>query len=185
MSTNRLIFVNILLIYSAAKQITTLSAQFPLLLLTSEDSLLTTALLKFTVAVLMAGHLDIATGRKIIERVWEQKGNTAFAVKVSGALAELGWSGWRVVGLGSVLKGTTRILAVDGGDAQEKRKVVGLAAALYREKKLKEGDVDLVWRQRLDTWAKGRLEEWSKSTMEDDEVCFFFFGRFHLPNAMF
>lgn len=37
---------------------------------------------------------------------------------------------------------TTRILAVGGGDEQEKRKVVGLAAVLYREKKSKERDAD-------------------------------------------
>jgi len=96
--------------------------------------------------------LWIGLGRKFLERSWE---HPVFAIRVHGALAELGWGGWKLIALPTVLKMTPQLLET------EPRRTIGLLAALHRERKL--GEVDLVWRLKVETWVTSRLINWERS----------------------
>jgi len=112
------------------------------------------ALLKLATAVLMAGDMALwmGPGRKIIARSWEVP---EFGIKVSGALADLGWGGWKMIALPSVLKVTPQLLEVNPSST------IGLLAMLHRENKLE--NVDSVWKHRLETWVSSRLANWERS----------------------
>lgn len=140
-----------LFFYDSEKQLSVLASRFPSLPVTE---VLHNALLKVAASVLMASNMTLWTGlgRKMIDRCWEY---LDLGIELCGALADLGWGGWKVVALPNVLKLTPQLLQ------NHPKTTVQLLAALYREKKL--GEVDLVWRQRLETWARGRLTKWERS----------------------
>lgn len=81
-----------------------------------------------------------------------------FALQLSGCLAEAGWGGWKLVAQPLVLRMT---VAPEVLEAQP-RKVLSLLAALKRAKMLGNGEADIVWRERLEKWALGRLKLWEQ-----------------------
>jgi U3 small nucleolar RNA-associated protein 20 len=87
-----------------------------------------------------------------------------FALKVNGCLAELGWGGWKLVGLPLTLKMGMVPTVLEA----EPRGVLGLLAALRRGKKLNVGDADLVWRTKLEKWSIARLEIWEIDNVKED-----------------
>jgi U3 small nucleolar RNA-associated protein 20 len=115
--------------------------------------------------------LWVGAGRKFLQYAWGaqtdvlENGNTnlQFALKVNGCLAELGWGGWKLVGLPLTLK----MCLLPAVLQAEPRGVLGLLAALRRGKKLNGGDTDLVWRTKLEKWALGRLEGWEIDNVEE------------------
>jgi hypothetical protein len=112
------------------------------------------ALLRLATSLLLAGDMAmwIGPGRNIIARSWEDVG---FGIKLTGVLADQGWGGWKMIGLPSVLRMTPQLLEKSPSCA------ISLLATLYREKKL--GDVDMVWKQRVEMWVGSRLTEWERS----------------------
>jgi U3 small nucleolar RNA-associated protein 20 len=79
-----------------------------------------------------------------------------FAIKLTGSLAELGWGGWKAVGMPLVMRMCVaeKVLELDG------QGVLELLAVLRRGKKLSAGDTDLVWRGKLEKWLLGKLRCW-------------------------
>ena len=133
------------------KQLAALATAFPSLPMTQHTL---PFLLKFATAVLTAGDtsLWLGPGRKIMERAWD---NPLFGIQLCGGLAELGWGGWKMIALPSVLKMTQRLLE------EEPAAAVRLLSSLEKKKIL--GDVDLVWRSKVEGWVKPRLEHWERS----------------------
>jgi U3 small nucleolar RNA-associated protein 20 len=117
-------------------------------------------LLKLATSLLVAGDMSLwmGPGRHIIARLWEVP---ELGMKLSGALADLGWGGWKMIALPGVLRMTPQLLE------KHPRRAIGLLAELHREKKL--GEVDWVWRQRLEAWVSSRLTNWLRS---EDSVTF-------------
>ena len=133
-------------------------------------------LLKFTTSILTASHsqsemqqLWVGHGLRFLRRVWgadpahTPNGNRdvelaalEFAIKVTGSLAELGWGGWKAVGMPLVMRMCVaeKVLELDG------QGVLELLAALRRGKKLIAGDTDLVWRGKVEKWLLGKLSRW-------------------------
>lgn len=109
------------------------------------------ALGKVTAATLLAGEMGLwlGPGRKLLESSWT---DPAYAIKLHGALADLGWGGWKSLALPNVLKQTPNLLQNDPHNA------IHLLSVLHRDKRL--GEVDLVWKQRFNTWASGQLRNW-------------------------
>lgn len=132
------------------------------------------ALLKFASPIFTASEMPLwaGPGLKFLQRAWgvhtdtrDDSTSLAFALKVHGCLAELGWGGWKLVGLPLVLK----MCVVPRVLEEEPRAVLGLLAALRRGKKLSAGDTDLVWRTKVEKWALGRLEAWAVNKNKDGE----------------
>jgi U3 small nucleolar RNA-associated protein 20 len=114
--------------------------------------------------------LWVGAGHKYLQRAWgvhtdtpDESISLQFALKVNGCLAELGWGGWKLVGLPLALKMCVLPRVLEG----EPRMVLGLLAALRRGKKLSPGDTDLVWRTKVEKWALGRLEAWEVDQDQD------------------
>ncbi|KAL4261563.1 Small subunit processome component 20 [Pleurotus pulmonarius] len=109
------------------------------------------ALGKATAATLLAGEMGLwlGPGRKLLESSWS---DPAYAIKLHGALADLGWGGWKSLALPNVLKQTPNLLQNDPHNT------IHLLSVLHRDKRL--GEVDLVWKQRFNTWASGQLRNW-------------------------
>ncbi|KDQ28426.1 hypothetical protein PLEOSDRAFT_1077268 [Pleurotus ostreatus PC15] len=109
------------------------------------------ALGKVTAATLLAGEMGLwlGPGRKLLESSWS---DPAYAIKLHGALADLGWGGWKSLALPNVLKQTPNLLQNDPHNT------IHLLSVLHRDKRL--GEVDLVWKQRFNTWASGQLRNW-------------------------
>lgn len=89
---------------------------------------------------------------KFMQRVWGSE-DLRFALQLNGALAELGWGGWKLVALPLVLKNTVKpeILENDG------KAVLEFLARVKRARKISAGEVDLVWRTRVEKCALERL----------------------------
>ena len=149
------------------KQLSTLASELPVLLLKlqsihiqswPEAQSLTPALLRCTTAILTAGDMALwlGPGRKILAQSWDALG-PAFGASLHGALAEkeLGWGGWKAVGLQGVLKVSA---AATGMGVEEN--MVGLLAELVRDGRIGAGDVDAVWKERIGKWAGNRLGCW-------------------------
>ncbi|KAJ7127008.1 hypothetical protein C8R44DRAFT_111309 [Mycena epipterygia] len=100
-------------------------------------------------------------GRELLDIVWtaNSDGAVLFAISLTGALAELGWAGWRAVGVPVLLRISSKILGAKDGDEELQRKTVGLIADLWRTKKLGTGDGDVVWRNCVETWGVRKLRE--------------------------
>lgn len=107
----------------------------------------------------MAGNMALwmGPGRKVMECVWERP---ELALELCGVLSDLNWGGWKLIALPHVLK-RTHILLQD-----HPRKTLELLSALHREGRLEP--VDVVWRQRFQSWVDTRFTEW-RGTQE--QVC--------------
>lgn len=141
------------------------------------------ALLKTITAVLTAGDMAlwISAGRKILAQSWnisttecrEGFSNYAFAIKLHGALAdpELGWGGWKIIGMPGVLKMISYTSA--GMTASSKLTTQSLLddeprlfgyflARLVKETMLEIGDADTdkIWKDGIGRWVKRRLDGW-------------------------
>lgn len=94
-------------------------------------------------------------------------------MKLHATLADLSWPGWKLVALPPLLK-ATRKLNVLTSQVDHPRLVVDFLAGLVRAKKLGVEDVDLVWREGLETWILGeRLTECFGRGSGDVNVSFF------------
>jgi U3 small nucleolar RNA-associated protein 20 len=106
----------------------------------------------------------IGSGLKFLQRIWglverpagddEDAVCLTLSLKLHGSLAELGWGGWKMVALPLVLKATVRPSLLD----QEPRKLFSFLASLKRLKKLNPGEVDMVWKAKIEKCALARLE---------------------------
>lgn len=112
--------------------------------------------------------LWLGPGRMLLESSWS---DPAYAIKLHGALADLGWGGWKSLALPNVLKQMPNLLQSDTHNA------IHLLSVLHRDKRL--GEVDLVWKQRFNIWVSGQLLNW-ELTDGAVSVCSSFHGVFRL-----
>ncbi|OBZ65821.1 U3 small nucleolar RNA-associated protein 20 [Grifola frondosa] len=130
------------------KQLLTLLAQFPSLPLTDT---LHNATVKFAISCLIAGDMAIwmVHGPKVLERSWQRP---VLGIELTGALSDLSWGGWKLIALPHITKTTHQLLE------SHPKETLGLLAALHREKRL--GNMDIVWKQRLQAWVDKRFSKW-------------------------
>ncbi|KAI0937862.1 hypothetical protein AcW1_003904 [Taiwanofungus camphoratus] len=133
------------------QHLSTLLSQFSSFPLTDT---LHSALLKFAAAGLTAGDMALwmGPGRKVVERSWER---STLGIELCGVLSDLAWGGWKSIALPYVLKHSPQLLE------SHPRKTLELLAALHREKRL--AGVDIVWKQKFQSWVDGRLSEWEQT----------------------
>ena len=106
----------------------------------------------------------IGSGLKFLQRLWglierrpgddEDAFCVALSIKLHGVLAELGWGGWKMVALPLVLKATTRPNLMEN----EPETLFSFLASLKRLKRINPGDVDMVWKTKIERCALSRLE---------------------------
>lgn len=120
-----------------------------------------TALLHFSVAVLTAGDMSLATssGRLFISEALKVH---KFGASLLGTLAELSWGGWKLVALPALFRSTGDFLST------EPKQTLRLFASLCYANKL--GEVDVVWRRTIDMWLCERLSRWELSPGDVDEL---------------
>ncbi|KAJ7637747.1 armadillo-type protein [Mycena polygramma] len=107
-------------------------------------------------------------GREILDTVWANDSDTAvlYAISLTGALAELGWAGWRAIGVPVLLRMSSKIITAKAGVEELQRRTVGLIADLWRTKKLSAGDGDVVWRNCIESWGVRKLREMAGSVSD-------------------
>lgn len=88
-------------------------------------------------------------GRRVIEWSWE---HPIFGIELCGALSDMDWGAWKLICRPFVPKLTPTLL--DSLPA----KTLELLVALHRERRL--ADVDIVWKQRLQSWVNTRFDDW-------------------------
>ncbi|KAJ7158771.1 armadillo-type protein [Mycena filopes] len=164
------------------KHATALLAAFPSVLNTSLPSQslhIRAALLRLATALLTASPeanpaFWMGKGREVLDMVWTagSDGAVLFAISLTGALAELGWAGWRAIGVPVLLRVSSKILSAKDGSEELQQKTVALIADLWRTKKLGTGDGDVVWRNCVETWGVGKLRTMagSVSSLSWDEA---------------
>ncbi|KAJ6494813.1 hypothetical protein C8R47DRAFT_384388 [Mycena vitilis] len=150
-----------------------LIAAFPTMLsiaIRSPSTQMRAALLRLATALLTASpeanpSFWMGKGREILDTVWTNDSDTAvlFAISVTGALAELGWAGWRAIGVPVLLRMSSKIIMAKDGVDELQRRTVGLIADLWRTKKLSTGDGDVVWRNCIESWGIRKLREMTGS----------------------
>jgi U3 small nucleolar RNA-associated protein 20 len=86
----------------------------------------------------------------------------SLGLMLCGVLAELGWGGWKLVGLPSLLSATRTLLE------SEPTLTLRLLASLQNTGKL--GEVDIVWKRGVDSWIKKRLSSWEISDEWIDDL---------------
>ncbi|KAJ6608583.1 armadillo-type protein [Mycena sp. CBHHK59/15] len=147
---------------------TALLTSFPSVLAVS----LASSLLRLATALLTASPdanaaFWMGKGREILDMVWSAgsiddtnvNGGVLFGISLTGALADLGWAGWRPVGVPLLLRMTSKILMMKDGAEELQKKAVRLVASLWRTKKLTGNDGDIVWRNCVENWGVKRLRE--------------------------
>ncbi|KAF8589509.1 hypothetical protein K439DRAFT_362879 [Ramaria rubella] len=112
-------------------------------------------------AALMAGEMPIwmGPGRKFIEASWK---NSAVGPKLSGALSDLHWGGWRLIELPFTLKYTLQSINIDP------LPTLSLLATLSRSQRL--DDVDEGWLARVAESVDVRLVAWNMSETDLQEL---------------
>ncbi|KAG6382181.1 armadillo-type protein [Boletus reticuloceps] len=106
-----------------------------------------TALFNFSLAVLAAGDMSMATST---------------GLSLLGALAELSWGGWKLVALPALFRSTDDLLTT------QPKQTLRLFAYLHHADKL--GEVDIVWKRTIDIWLCERLSRWELSPDGVDEL---------------
>ncbi|KAG2752966.1 hypothetical protein P692DRAFT_201706512, partial [Suillus brevipes Sb2] len=117
--------------------------------------------LNFASSLLSAGDMAISTGpgRAFVARAL---GVPSFGLMLCGVLAELGWGGWKLVGLPALLKATPSLLQA------EPTLTLRLLASLQHSGKL--GEVDIVWKRSVDSWIQTHLSSWEISDESVDDL---------------
>ncbi|KAF8131840.1 armadillo-type protein [Boletus edulis] len=120
-----------------------------------------TAFFNFSLAVLTAGDMSVATstGRLLITEALKVP---KFGVSLLGALAELSWGGWKLVALPALFRSTDNLLTT------QPKQTLRLFAYLHHADKL--GEVDVVWKRTIDIWLCERLSRWELSPDGVDEL---------------
>ncbi|KAH0588866.1 hypothetical protein H2248_004657 [Termitomyces sp. 'cryptogamus'] len=153
------------------------------------------ALLKFCTAALTAAEMSLwlGPGMKFFQRAWacslssaqEQEDDETYApapvlhfvLSLTGALSSLSWGGWKSVALPLLLKNTARPEV----RAHDAKGVLRLLASLKKAGKLGSssesgsGEVNVVWRGRMEEWVLSRLESlaldiWIEGATEATEL---------------
>ncbi|KAF7330551.1 DRIM domain-containing protein [Mycena venus] len=155
------------------KHATALLAAFPSVLtvsLTAPSPLMRAALLRLATALLTASPeanpaFWMGKGREVLDMVWNTSSETAvlFAISLTGSLAELGWAGWRAIGVPVLLRMSSKIISAKDGSEELQRRSVALIAELWRTKKLGTSDGDVVWRNCIESWGVKKLREMAGS----------------------
>ncbi|KAJ6531776.1 armadillo-type protein [Mycena capillaripes] len=155
------------------KHATALLAAFPSVFgisLATPSTHMRAALLRLATALLTASpdgnpSFWMGKGREVLDTVWTAGSDTAvsFAISLTGALAELGWSGWRAIGVPVLLRMSSKVIMAKDGVEELQRRTVGLIAELWRTKKLGTGDGDVVWRNCIESWGVRKLREMAGS----------------------
>jgi U3 small nucleolar RNA-associated protein 20 len=139
---------------SHLKQLTSKLASLPL------DASLHSEILILISSLLIAGDMAMSTGpgRVFVIRALSVP---SFGLTLCGVLAELGWGGWKLVGLPSLLTATRTLLE------SEPSLTLRLLASLQNAGKL--GEVDIVWKRSINSWIENRLSSWeiSEESMVD------------------
>ncbi|KAF8058583.1 hypothetical protein FPV67DRAFT_1428362 [Lyophyllum atratum] len=128
------------------------------------------ALVKFATAALVAAEMPLwlGPGVKFLQRAW---GAASTTTDEDGDEDDLGWGGWKLVALPLLLKMTVSSGQGQGqGQGQrgvmpmerDPRAILHFLAELKRAKKLNAGETDLVWRDKIEKVALGRLSAWGK-----------------------
>ena len=120
------------------------------------------SLLKFATSALMAGDMALwmAHARRVLDRSWEQP---LLGIELTGALSDLSWGGWKLVALPYLSTNTHKLLETHPAQTLE------LLAALNRERRL--SDMDIVWKQRFQTWVDQRFSTWQHNTENVRRSC--------------
>lgn len=148
--------------------------------LASPSPFLRAALLRLATALLTASpeanpSFWMGKGREVLDTVWTatSEKTVLFAISLTGALAELGWAGWRAIGVPVLLRMSSKILMAKDGVEELQRRTIGLIAELWRTKKLGTGDGDVVWRNCIETWGVRKLREMAGRvpSLSWDQVC--------------
>ncbi|KAG1774596.1 hypothetical protein EV702DRAFT_1123142 [Suillus placidus] len=127
----------------------------------SLDAPLHSEILNFVSSLLTAGDMSMSTGpgRAFAARAL---GVPSFGLMLCGVLAELGWGGWKLVGLPALLKATPSLLQA------EPALTLRLLAFLQHSGKL--GEVDIVWKRSVDSWIQTYLSSWEISDESVDDL---------------
>ncbi|KAG1762389.1 armadillo-type protein [Suillus occidentalis] len=117
--------------------------------------------LNFASSLLSAGDMAMSAGpgRAFVARAL---GVPSFGLMLCGVLAELGWGGWKLVGLPALLKATPNLLQA------EPTLTLRLLASLQHSGKL--GEVDIVWKRSVDSWIQTHLSSWEISDESVDDL---------------
>ncbi|KAI0832589.1 hypothetical protein BC628DRAFT_1347439 [Trametes gibbosa] len=131
------------------KQLSTLLAEYAQIPLQDD---MHPSLLKFATSALTAGDMGVWTahGRQVLDRSWERP---VLAIELTGALSELSWGGWKMVAAPYISANTHKLLQTHPPQTLE------MLAALNKDKRL--GDMDVVWKQRFQTWVEKVFASWS------------------------
>lgn len=147
------------------------------------------ALISFVVAHLNNSDGNLASWAhdgRVLEKAWSgPSGGTQseleawkFAFQLNGTLAELGWGGWKAIGMPVMFKATGRLADQLHTDAianiEPTTLLFAFLASLRRMKRLAAGDTDLVWRTRLEKLATRALQQYIRddiTKLNDDLVC--------------
>ncbi|KAF8206463.1 armadillo-type protein [Mycena galopus ATCC 62051] len=134
---------------------TALIAAFPSVLnisLAAPSPHMRAALLRLATALLTASpEANPHSGWARVARFWTQCG------------MQLGWAGWRAIGVPVFLRMSTKVISAKESSEELQRKTVGLVAELWRTKKLSTGDGDVVWRNCMESWGVKKLREMAGS----------------------
>lgn len=145
-----------------------------------------TTLLRYLTPLFFAGDMSLwlGPGLKFLQHVWsptavEGTANSqeivpftetqlSFTLKFNLCLADAGWGGWKLVASPVLLKSMTKTEL--GLIDKEQRRLIAFLAALQREKKLAApGDLDLVWRRKIQAVILQRLADgaWKEECSDD------------------
>jgi U3 small nucleolar RNA-associated protein 20 len=103
--------------------------------------------------------ISTGPGRAFVARALDVP---SFGLMLCGVLAELGWGGWKLVGLPALLKATPSLLQA------EPTLTLRLLASLQHSGKL--GEVDIVWKRSVDSWIQTHLSSWEISDESVDDL---------------
>ncbi|KAG1731833.1 armadillo-type protein [Suillus paluster] len=125
------------------------------------DALLHPEILSFASSLLAAGDMVMTAGpgRAFVARALSVP---SFGLMLCGVLAELGWGGWKLVGLPALLKATPSLLQA------EPSLTLRLLASLQNTGKL--GEVDIVFKRSVDGWIQYRLSTWEVNEESVDDL---------------
>lgn len=138
-----------------AKALSSLLSQFQKFPL-SED-ILHVAILKFTASCLTAGDMGLwmGPGRKVFEKIFECP---TLGLELCGVLSDLNWGGWKSLALPRIMKLLPTYLDHHSDKSLE------LLVALVKGHRL--DGIDVVWKQRVQTWVDGKFSDWNRTDVQ-------------------